>query len=663
MNLTSVRVFSSVVLWVLALALPSPGATDATTTGEDFMDMDLEELLEVEITVASKKAEPLTEAPSIVSVVPRDESVVFGDRDLFHLLQRQPSVYTREAFPYSDNVVGFRGDMSAMTDTHTLILLNGRPVRENAQAINVNMYDAFPLAALGSVELIRGPGSVLYGSNAFTGVVNLKSRPVPEKTTFAVSTLGGSYGYHQTTVSAGGRAGSLGVTADIQVAGNDGYPYRMFDAMGVSGSSGDYHRSFSGVTHLKYGGLTLDVFGSNIDNFALGAYPLWSNPHHGIRNQKWFANLGYRVPVHDRVRVELNATYNLQENVLSSPAPQRIGTNTSDLLGEATVFINPVDPVNLVLGYLREYRTNYAPDDEYFQSIPEHHYRPEGAYAQGDWKVNKCLKLIAGLQWNESSQGLEGTVSRYGVILTPLKNWGVKLLRGEAFRAPTTIETDLADPLFVGNKNLKPERITTYDAQLFYHNDKTYAAVTYFHSTISDLTIYDSSVTPVSFTNGGEHTFDGVEFEAKYFLTPRWYVLGSAMHQQNKHDIDLSPTVAPDDMVKFGTAYTWDWGNVSVFYCFFGKPPEIYFPSLPPPFGSTLVVNPEPKVINLVNMNLDLDLSKWIGWKKGQSTFTFRIENLLDEEIYVPTFAYIGSPNSFPYGPGRTFYAGLTVNF
>jgi len=65
--------------------------------------------------------------------------------------------------------------------------------------------------------------------------------------------------------------------------------------------------------------------------------------------------------------------------------------------------------------------------------------------------------------------------------------------------------------------------------------------------------------------------------------------------------------------------------------------------------------------VNLVNMNLDLDLSKWTGLNKGQSTFTFRVENLFDEEIYVPTLAYSGTPNSFPYSPGITFYAGLTL--
>jgi outer membrane receptor protein involved in Fe transport len=75
------------------------------------------------------------------------------------------------------------------------------------------------------------------------------------------------------------------------------------------------------------------------------------------------------------------------------------------------------------------------------------------------------------------------------------------------------------------------------------------------------------------------------------------------------------------------------------------------------------MANPEPEAINLLNFNLDLDLYKWTGFKKGRSIFTFRIENLFNEKVYVPTLAYSGTPNSFPYGPGRTFYAGLRINF
>ncbi len=65
---------------------------------KDFFEMSIEELMNVEVTSASKKAESLYEAPGVMVVVPREEIEAYGDRDLHQLLQRQPSIYTRDVF-------------------------------------------------------------------------------------------------------------------------------------------------------------------------------------------------------------------------------------------------------------------------------------------------------------------------------------------------------------------------------------------------------------------------------------------------------------------------------------------------------------------------------------------------------------------------------------
>ena len=658
MKLTSVKISNTLIVFIFILLLQIPVLAENPLPAEDLFEMDIEELLDVDVSVASKKNESLLEAPAVVVNVPREEFMLFGDRNLHQLLQRQPSVYTRDDFVYWENNAGFRGDMSTVAEMHTLVLFNGRPIRESAQGHNVNMYMTFPLTALDSVELIRGPGSVLYGSNAFTGVINLKSRAVPQRREFSVYTMAGSHGYFDTIVSGGGRYGELGMVTDIRATGQHGYDYRLIDQAGVYGHENYFSRSFSATTHMEYKNFTLDIFGSDLDAFAMGVAPFWSNPHHDLRNKKLFVNTGYRIDLQERAYVELNATYNLQENCLTRPQPQRVGTNTSDILGEVTLFANPKDNMNFILGYLKEYRSNYKPESNYYQSIPEYDHKPQSAYAQGDYTIDESVKLVAGTQWNESSQGNSDFVSRYGVILTPFERWGLKLLRGEAFRAPVALETDLYDPpILVGNDDLKPEMITTYDAQLFYQDKKTYAAFTYFNSTIEDLIIYNNSVAPMTYMNGGEQKFDGVEFEAKHFLTSHWHLLGSFTYQNNKADAGINPSVVPEKMAKVGAAYTWKDGSASIFYSYFGTPPQINIP------GVTLFVNKEPKAMNLLNMNVQMDVSKLMGFKKERSILTLRAENILDEKVNVPTFAYTGSPNSFPYGPGTTFYAGMTIHF
>jgi outer membrane receptor for ferrienterochelin and colicins len=637
-----------VILFVLMFPCDTfPADPNELSESVSYFDMDIEDLMNVEVTVASKKSEPQYEAPGVVVVVPREEFIVYGDRNLRQLLQRQPSVYTRDTFQYTDNVAGFRGDMSVASDIHTLILFNGRPIRESGQGLYVNVYKTFPLSVLGSVELIRGPGSVLYGSNACTGVINLMPR-IPDTNEVSISTMFGSHDYYSTDITAGGRSGELGYITAVRVAGEQGYPYNMTDMFGVYREDDRNCKSHSGVAHLEHGNFTFDGFWSDYDAFALGVIPSWSNTHHIIRNKRLFLNAGYRIPFHERLALEFNLTYNLQENFLSSYRPQLVQTNTSDFLGELTLYAKPMKNLNLM-----EQRSNYHSDSDKFQSIPPYRHEPKSFYFQCDYMFGEVVKLISGIQWNKSGQGVADLLSRYGIIINPNDRWGIKLLRGEAFHAPEALVTEVYDPpALVGNRSIEPEGVTTYDAQLFYHDEKTYAAVTYFQSTIDNIFTYDASVVPGKYINGGKQRFKGIEFEAKRSLTPNWQLLGSFMHQENKEEAGVGPTVVPENMLKVGTSYTGSWGSLGVFLTHFGEPPHIFdFP----------VVNPKPEAVSLISMNLQLDVSEWLSLKKGQSHFTFKVENLLDEEIYVPTFAYTGSPNSFPYGPGMTFYTGLTV--
>lgn len=640
-------------LFYLAALSSGESGTDEADRNSIF-EMSLEELLEIDIAVVSKKAEPSTKAPGVVVVVPKSEFEMYGDRNLLQLMQRQPSIYTYKSFPYSDNIASFRGDLAAHSETHTLILLNGRPIRDSAQGHNFPAYLTFPLGMLDSVEMIRGPGSVLYGSNAFTGVINLRTRAIPETNEFSISSLLGSYGYYDTTLSMAGRAGELGYAAALRSVEYDGWPYRMIDGLGAPGREDSHQRSFSGTAHLAYKDFTLDIFACDIEAFQMGVMPFWFVPDDEIRTKRLFVNLGYSTPLADWLRLEFNLTYNLQENSLSSPDVTRIGNNSSDILGEITLFANPTDKLNLVFGFLQEYRTNYDGRGSEFQSIRDYHYSPRSAYAQGDYEIGDSLKLIAGTQWNKSSLGDSDLISRYGIVYTPFENWGVKLLRGEAFRGPITMESDLSDPLLVGNSDLEPETITTYDAQVFYRDRNTYAAVTYFYSTIEKQILFDYSGPVTSYMNGGKQRFEGVEFECKHFFTPNWHILGSFMHQHSKIDEELDHSVVPRNMFKVGMGYSWDWGTAAVFSSYYGTPPKV---------DSPVTVNPDPKRQNLVSMNIQIDPYQWFHIPKGRASLVFKVENLLNEKTYIPTLAYAGVPNSFPYGPGRTFYGGLKITF
>ena len=654
-NISAMRIFLICGFWVCFVFVAFANAEQSEPNDESIFDLSLEQLMEVEVTVASKKSESIYEAPAVMSVVSREEIEVYGDRNLHQLLQRQPSVYTRGSYMYPNNIVSFRGDMPTHLDLHTLILFNGRPIRESSfGGVNFPVYTTFPLESLQSVEIIRGPGSVLYGTNAFSGVVNLRTKPIPDKNEFTVSGMSGSYGYYETTTSGGGKIGDFGFIGAIRTAGQNGYTYRLTDGIGTFGRDHDKNKSVSGAAHLENGDFTLDLFGASMETFHVGAIPFWSVPGHVYRVNKLFANAGYRTDLNKRTRFEFNLTYNLHENDFAGFPTGDVSLNTSDILGEATVFANPLDNLNFVLGYLYEYQKNCEGNGE--ETIPLYRKRPQSAYFQADYNVTDKLKITGGMQWNKPDEGkTSDTITRMGIIYNFNDNWGIKLLRGEAFRAPFAIETDLYDPpVLAGNSSLMPEFITTYDAQVFYENDKTYIAATYFSSIIEQLIIRDTSVSPTSFINGGTQRFQGIELEAKRLLARNWHVLGSVTYQESDQTSDINKSVVPHTMFKLGTDYTWDWGSVGLFYSFFSKPPRL---------STEVVANPKPDAVNLLTANLRIDPSRWLNIPKGQAMLTFRVENLFNEKIYVPDFNRSGNPNSLPDGPGMTFYSGLEVKF
>lgn len=623
---------------------------------DELLQKDLEDILSMEITVASKKTESQDQAPAVVSTVSREEIELYGDRNLHQVLQRQPSVYTRGSYFYPNNLASFRGDMPTHVDSHTLILFNGRPLRESAWGgFHYPMYMAFPLESLGCIEIIRGPGSVMYGTNAFTGVVNLKSCPIPEESQWSVSGQGGSYGVYASSLSGGGRKGQLGYSATVQASGQQGYNYALTDAQGVYGSQHDGFDSVSTAGRMEYGNLSLDLFYTHLETVNFGALPRWTNMGHDIRVNRLFWNLGYQHALDDRNRLEFNLTHNLQNKVLPQ-YPNSSEDNTvysSDILGEVTFFSSPIDPLNVTLGYAFEDQQKCA--DNSWSSLDDYHYQPQNAYAEADYHLSEKIKLVGGAQWNEAGNNVSDIVSRAAILITPNHNWGIKLLRGEAFREPAALETMTdAAPSIMGNPNLEPETITTYDAQVFYHKAKTYAALTFFDSTIKDLIIRDTSASPTSFKNGGEQRYQGVELEAKHFLNQHWHIQGSVTHQNNKQTSDLNYSTAPDEMAKLGSGYAWDWGSAALFATYYSKPPRLV---------TEVIQNPEPDALVLISANLRIDPYLWTNLDKGRLQMELKLENLLDEDIYVPEFNSGGNPNSLPDGPGFTIYGSLTWNF
>jgi iron complex outermembrane receptor protein len=138
--------------------------------------LSLEELLQVELSSPSKQRQTAREAPGVASVVTREQIRQFGWMTLEDILFSQPGFFPAQ--DYERSVVASRGLSEGWNNNHLLLLVDGIPMNDN-EAGTAYTGDTTPLFLVKSVEIIRGPGSALYGSNATNGVVAINTISSP----------------------------------------------------------------------------------------------------------------------------------------------------------------------------------------------------------------------------------------------------------------------------------------------------------------------------------------------------------------------------------------------------------------------------------------------------------------------------------------------------
>ena len=136
------------------------------------------------VTAASGSEKLVKDAPASTTVISQEELQTMPYRDLAEAVRNVPGV---EIDASAGKLGGFSFLIRGMPADYTLLLVDGRRTKPGGQiATNNNgmesMYNAFmpPLSAIEKIEVIRGPMSTLYGSDAMGGMVNIVTKKIPE---------------------------------------------------------------------------------------------------------------------------------------------------------------------------------------------------------------------------------------------------------------------------------------------------------------------------------------------------------------------------------------------------------------------------------------------------------------------------------------------------
>jgi len=155
------------VLLIGLTAALAPARADPDASS--IYDMSLDELLNLEITVASKSTLTTRESPGIVTMITREEILDSGARDLLDVLRRVPG------FEFGVDVQGVVGIGTRGLWGHEgkiLLLIDGQEMNETLYS-NLQFGNHYPLDSIERIEIIRGPGSAMYGGYAELGVIKV----------------------------------------------------------------------------------------------------------------------------------------------------------------------------------------------------------------------------------------------------------------------------------------------------------------------------------------------------------------------------------------------------------------------------------------------------------------------------------------------------------
>jgi len=632
----------------------SPSYSYAQDSIDQLLNLSIEDLMKVSVSTASKKIEPISDAPGIINVITAQDIKDYGAVTLSDILNRLPEVYHLSGEVFREQLVAIRGQGNG-TSPHVLFLLNGRPIREGYSGAGISqVIRSFPLDAIEKIEVIRGPGSVLYGTNAFSGVINIISKR--GNTNQPITSASLSYGANntlQSNTSIGKKGSDYQFFGSFNAINTDGWKGRGFDAAGVLSEADFGHDSYGLTLNGDYKNFTINTLMSRTKEDTFDLPFRWSSFGTSSRDMNMI-DLGYTFNLNNNWDLKVNGAYTAYDFNYA----QTFSVQEHDLLAEATLTGNISDKIRMVTGAIyNELRGSSVSTNFLGTETEKHQQSIYSAYSQFDYQAFDKLKFIGGLQLNKSENLKPDLSPRAGAVFKLNDSWGGKLLYGKAYRSPYILENGvMLTGVLAPNPDLKPEKISTYDLQFFYNDETKYAAITGFYSRIQDALRFSPTL-PLTPFNGSKVTSSGATIEGKYIFSPRLKVEGSASYSMTETtDGSHNFYSAPNKMVKIGSVYTPnDFIRTGLFITQIGQR-QI----------RDLVVgrNPEPGDFTRVTANINVDLNRALNLKNSPNmSFSLFGDNLLDEDIRLVDEESINSKNSFPAGSGRAFYGTLKITF
>jgi outer membrane cobalamin receptor len=552
---------------------------------------------------ATKNLMESRKAPAINSVITAEEIRNMGARNVFDVLDKIPGFST--SWNQIKGIVNVRGVQTDHAEK-VLLMIDGVRIRDSYTGSPTFLFgEDLMVENIKRIEVVRGPGSALYGASAFVGVINIITKD-PEDfgdDKVVASATVGSFNTQEYTALFAYNKSEFKISGHLNYLDTDGErPMIEEDALSNSplyntsaslapGHAQTFDEKYDFGLKAKYKYLTLNgrILHKRRGSYAgvLGAL----NDDSLQKFSMWFLNLNYHMDITYDLQLSTRFYFVHQDaDTYWELYPEGFtGANDKGLIGD------PIWENNVIGG---ELSANYTFGDHLitpgvvFEEERQFDVRSVNnfadpfngpvdtsetsnfnknvtrriwaAYIQEMWEITAYDSLTLGVRYDHYSDFGGTTNPRIGFVHAFKNEMIFKLLYGRAFRAPNNNELySINNPVVDGNPDLKPETIQTLETSfeipfMRYFNIN----ISYFHNVFEDIIRWDTTQpSPYPFINSsGESTVDGVEAELKFNFGRNRYGYLNASYQNSEDDEGRD------------LPYVADWmGNVGYNHEFFEK--------------------------------------------------------------------------------------------
>ena len=453
-----------------------------------------------EVTIATRHETQISKAPSIVTVITDEEIKNLGYRTFVEILRTVPGFEILKTGALGDTIPAVRGFAS---DNKVRVMLNGHLVNNPLRGGAFVNFDDFPVEGIKRIEIIRGPGSAMYGENAFLGVINIITKDAKDIDGVKVSSGYGSFDTYDENIIFGETHGDVGISGMVhyrQTNGFDGIVKgdsqtivdNSLSSLGfpkaslAPGKVHDGRQEFDLNLKVAYKDFYIEglYINKNVEPFIGPQYAL--NNESDVENNYVFGEAGYKKTFEERLTLKPRIYYDQFDRNIYTESLPKDATVSSDTDGDGvadTYYTYPdghianskviervlgteipfdyelFDGNMLTLGleyrYIKQTNVHFLSNvdpvtlepldsvQDFSESYPQIDKATRSiwsVYLQDTWNITDALNFTLGVRHDQYSDFGGTTNPRSGLTWAFMKNASLKFLYGEAFRAPSFVE-------------------------------------------------------------------------------------------------------------------------------------------------------------------------------------------------------------------------------